>query len=237
MSWFARSDRKTPFVLERIAGLLRPDPVWVQAFAELTGVSRGSFVLYLSRLDRARELAAELTTSGRTRHGLLSMARRTAEVDSHALLGETSLTFTRSAGDVIQLEYGELQRRDPGLVWVLRGDNPELRPAIRAALAETRSDDWILRCSRLAWDLLPVPVADLHPLAMPDVGSSEVRSALVRMVEYVDRSGVMGPFLAACATELPRSRRLDEVVRAFEIWDAAHRLTLEALHESLRDGR
>jgi hypothetical protein len=234
LCWSFRSDaERRPFVLHRIAGLLRPDPRWVEDFVELTGSPRYALDPYLDRLAKARDLAHRLTTGGLPQPELLRLVRDTAEVDTHTLLGETSLVFSRSVGDDMRLKLRSV-RAHPELLWVLRGDNPEFRPAIRLALAEHVAADRLGQLGRFAWELLPVPAADLHTNALPPGSSPDARKTLVRLVEYVDRSGVLQPFLARCRDELPPTPLLDRVTRAFTVWDDAHARMLAAVADWFR---
>lgn len=121
-------------------------------------------------------------------------------------------------------------RRAAGLMQVLRGDNPELRPAIVLALQSVLSQQFDLgELGGIAWPLLPIQPADLDPLAIRRTGPR----ALVQLVEYVDRSGVMDEFLAGVGRAQPGSALIREVGRAFATWDEANRRLLDALAEDV----
>ncbi|MFE9690582.1 hypothetical protein [Micromonospora sp. NPDC005806] len=162
--------------------------------------------------------------------------RSIGDLRTDEILGDLALRFGREF-DGARLATDRL-REYPRVVGVLRGDNPELRPAIRLALAELLGEDQALvRLARIAEQLLPVPTADLTPAAMPADEAPEARAVLTRLVEYVDRSGVMGPFLDVARAAWPAGRRLRRTQRAFVRWDLAYAGVLDAVADELRAGR
>jgi len=119
----------------------------------------------------------------------------------------------------------------------IRGDNPELRPAIRLALWEIcKRRGGLRRLAEIATPLLPVPPVDLHPQVVAALSSSERRPALVRLVEYVDRSGAMRAFLDQAQAEFGTSRHLARVTAGFRVWDDTHNRMLENLSTLVRAG-
>ncbi|MEU7297924.1 ATP-binding protein [Streptomyces exfoliatus] len=195
-----------------VAGLLVPDPGVMRAFGFLT--------LDRAFTDVARELD-ELAERARA-------ARPEAPdaVRSHDVLGGFAGRIARR-----KFEAGALRRPiRPDALTALRGDNPELRPAIRKVLHDVAPDDaWLKSLGELATALLPIPVVDLRPDALPLLSESGARSAFVTLVEYVDRSRVMSRFLSGARERHPDPRRLDGLIRAFDRWDDAHRTLLEGL--------
>lgn len=192
-----------------VAGLLVPDPVVMRAFGLLT-------------LDRAfTDVATELDELAQR-----ARAARPGDRDaprSHDVLGDFA---GRVAGRRFESRVldGPIP---PEALTALRGDNPELRPAIRNVLhAVAPDDEWLKSLGGLATALLPIPVVDLRPDALPLVSDSGARTGFVSLVEYVDRSRLMGDFLRA-ATELCPDPRLAALGRAFARWDDAHRALLE----------
>jgi hypothetical protein len=207
MVWIAGPAAEEQFVIEKPAALCRPDPRWMKDFARFTGTYNDRLDSYFHRLESVR-----------------------ADASSHELLGEWTLGYARAiGGDQIVLDRSQVRRADRW-IRVLRGDNPELRPAILAALT-----DIVLMPTDMAFlgavasSLLPVPAADLTSSALED------RRSLVQLVEYIDRSGVMGPFLAEVRRNRPWSTLLRKVSEAFATWNRANRRLLDALGEQLRD--
>lgn len=135
---------------------------------------------------------------------------------SDQILSDWAAAFARSV-EPLTVDGGSV----PAWLEALRGDNPELRPAVRRALAG-RS---LRSLASIAWDLLPVRPTDLAPDAVPPDDAFEARAGLGRLVEYVDRSGVLGPFLA----RVPDGPDVDPVRLAFARWDAAHERLFAAI--------
>src|SRR6202000_2511634 len=103
------------------------------------------------------------------------------------VLGDWAARFARSWKDRVQFQRTRLYE-NPKLIYVLRGDNPELRPAIRLALTEAvPEDNGLAVLATIAPRILPIPTADLHPDAVPSRNSPDARQTLVQLVEYVDR--------------------------------------------------
>jgi hypothetical protein len=207
--WAGTPEASGTFRLRRLAGLFRPNPAWITAFSQLIGDDSSPIEHYVRTLVDARGTA------------------------SHDVLGEWAARFARPWGDQVLVRRDRL-RDHPELISVFRGDNPEMRPAIRLALAEACSGrGGLRRLAGIAQQMLPIPVVDLNPGQVPLVGSSEARKTLVQLVEYVDRSGVMGEFLAAVRTEWPDHELLHRVGDAFGVWDGAHTRMLDKLAEGL----
>ena len=207
MVWIAGGTDAEQFVIDKPAALCRPDPRWMKDFARFTGTYNDTLNSYVHRLETL-----------------------TAGASSHELLGEWTLRYTRAMGsDQIVLNRSEVRRAAP-LIRVLRGDNPELRPAILLALTDVVvGPKDMAYVGAVASSLLPVPAADLAPSALED------RRSLVQLVEYVDRSGVMGQFLAEVRRTRPGSTLLRKVSEAFVTWDRANRRLLDALGRMLGD--
>ncbi len=121
---------------------------------------------------------------------------------SYEVLSRYAEQFARLFGDVHVA--GAALRRRPELVHVFRGDNPELRPLVRLALAEAFADEGGLALlGELAEDVLPVPVLDLTPGALAAQAGPVAHTAIRGLVEYVDRSGGLRQFLDAAVAVRP----------------------------------
>ncbi|NUT95147.1 MAG: hypothetical protein HOY78_24300, partial [Saccharothrix sp.] len=142
-------------------------------------------------------------------------------VRSDELLGEWSARFARTWPRVVVSPEGV-----GDLAHVLRGDNPELRPAVRLAAGAVADRLGVRVVAEVAGSVVPVPPRDFHPSALS--GAVE-RSVVVQVVEYVDRSGVLGPFLRGLHARYPESGLVRDVLEAFEAWDRAHEVLLSRL--------
>jgi hypothetical protein len=200
-------------VFPDLAGLLVPDPLVIKAFGSLT--AHPGF----GQMARTLEDFAEHARTGRPgdQQG----------VQSHDVLGTLAARIAEHRVSV----PASLDGLDvPAAQLALRGDNPELRPAIRHVLQSVSPDDeWLKTLGEVAAALLPVPVLDLRPAALPLLSEPTSRKALVTLVEYVDRSRIMRQFLKAVQERHPQPHRLDAIVRAFNRWDDAHHLLFAGL--------
>jgi hypothetical protein len=200
-----------------IAGLLVPDSRVMEAFNSLTadtGFDRiaGQLEDLAHRANSQRPDSKEMVRS----HDVLGTLA--------AQVAKTRFVVSASPDAVII----------PAAFAALRGDNPELRPAIRHVLQTVApNDEWLKTLGSIATSLLPVPVLDLRPDALPLLSEPDSRKALVTLVEYVDRSRVMRQFLHSAQEQHPQPNRLDIIVRAFDRWDDAHKLLLDQLKPSL----
>lgn len=219
--WIAAPAGTESFVIERVATVCHPDPRWMRDFARFAGVERDDVDAYIQH----REELAQAAASSRQR-GL-----RTDE-----LLGEWSASYARAlGGDPVRLRRSGL-REAAEWIHVLRGDNPELRPAILRALVDTAARRGGLReLGEIAQRLVPVPAMDLSQADLPARGGEAGRRPLIQLVEYVDRSGVMAEFLTEAEAAWPESEPIREVVAAFRGWDSAYRQLLDELARQLLD--
>jgi hypothetical protein len=197
------------FRLRGLPGIFRPDPAWVRDWVHLFGAADTDFATQLARL--AKRPAAR----------------------SDELLGEWSARFARSWADGARLRVDRLAEA-PELVRVLRGDNPELRPAVRLAVAAVADRYGVRAVAEPAAGLLPIPVRDLRPDALPKRVTAE-RTPLVQLVEYVDRSGVLHPFLSALHARYPQFGIVRDVTDACRAWDDAQGRLLTSIAERLRE--
>jgi hypothetical protein len=239
--WAGTPESSDTFLLRRLAGLFRPNPVWIAAFSQLIEDDFSRIENYVQTLVDAA--GAGHWAAWAAQRGVSDLPLGNPDwsaagtLRSHDVLGEWAARFARLWKDQIRLRRDRL-RDLPELISVFRGDNPEMRPAIRLALAEAASGPGGLRrLAGIAHQILPIPVADLDPDAVPSVTSSEARKVLVQLVEYVDRSGVMGEFLAAVRAEWLDYELLHRVGDAFRVWDESHALMLRTLMVRLQQQR
>jgi hypothetical protein len=252
LTWIETPQSNETFFLEQLAALFRPNPIWLAAFSQLIDDDPYPLGNYLISLATAAGTpwSSQLTgdNPSQLENYLISLATatgapweasgrspgdlgrpETGALRTHEVLGEWAARFARVWKDRVQLQRDRL-RDHPELIYVLRGDNPEMRPAIRLALAEAvPEDNGLAVLARIAQQILPIPTTDLYPDAVPRRNSPDARRTLVQLVEYVDRSGVMREFLAVLLTERPNSQLLHRVGAAFAIWDDAHARMLSAL--------
>jgi AAA ATPase domain len=189
--WAVTSQAESRFSLELTAGLFRPDPDWVAAWERI------------DTIDGYHRSAFPLPAPGRLR--------------SDETLGEVSSSFAR-VWPRLELRRDRLAGSEE-LRQVLRGDNPELRPAIRLAVDAVADQHGLSTLGEIATDLLPIPASDLQPDVLRREGLMKGRNLIVQLVEYVDRSGVMRQFLAAARAAHPDVELLGRVDDAFVKWD------------------
>ncbi len=215
--WIAGSRKAHGPALSQLGGIFRPDTEWLDSFGDFVGHrSRKPFEQFRSRL------AVEASTG---------------KLRSIDLLSDWPSQFARVFGDRIELDRRVL-RDNAHLAHVLRGDNPELRSAIRLALADVAQDrDGLRLLGSVASNLLPIPVADLQPDALASVNPARARRTLVTLVEYVDCSGVMGRYLTEVRAARPESPLLGRIDDAFEVWEHANRRLLAAIADHLKESR
>lgn len=202
-------------VVGDVAGLYVPDPDVMLAFgAVLRDAER-------DLLEISGDLRALGDRARRARSGNADGPR------THDVLGARATDLAQRLRGRLRLTDGPLA---PAAWLALRGDNPELRPAVRHELVAAATDDaWLKHLGELATSLLPVPPLDLRPDAMPLMSEPTARTAVVTLVEYVDRSRLTREFLHAAQQAHPRPTELDRIVRAFDRWDDAHLALLAEL--------
>lgn len=195
-------------VFPDFGGLFVPDPSIMAAYANLT-LDQDRVLLDISR-DLGQLAERARTSTPGAPDGLRS----------HDVLGEFASMVSKRVGSQTRLSVGPL---DEGSLRALRGDNPELRPAVRHALLAAAPDDqWLRTMGEVASALLPVPVLDLRPDALPLITEPTARTALLTLVEYVDRSRCLRVFLDALVERHPDPGRLDRLRGGFGRWDDAH---------------
>jgi hypothetical protein len=218
-SWIATSpeDEETEFCIENAASFCRPDPRWMRDFAVFMGIRDVTALdSYLARLSSA-------------------LGEGTAGLATQELLGAWSIGYEQALGSP-QIGLRRSQVREvAGLLHVLRGDNPELRPSIQLALADLAAGPGIRKLAEIAEQLVPVAAADLRPSALAAESGSD-RRTLIQLVEYIDRSGAMREFLAGVRREWPQAQLLKRVAEAFAAWDDANSRLLDTLAGWLRNG-
>ncbi|SDT50434.1 S1 family peptidase [Actinoplanes derwentensis] len=146
---------------------------------------------------------------------------------SDEILGDQARRFATGLGDAVPLIAATVYR--PHVLRLLRGDNPELLPAVRLALSSRPGGPDLANLATIAGSVLPWTPADLEPGRMPVVGAPETDAVLARLVDYVDCSGRTGRFLAAVFRHDNGSPLIETVHRAFVIWDDVHRRMLDGL--------
>jgi hypothetical protein len=194
------SPHREQFAMTQTAGLFRPDPGWITAWTRFT------------RTSDKRNFGEELLT------------RR---MRSDEVLGEWSSRFARHWPRTKLPSGGPPRTQD--LMRVLRGDNPELRPAVRMAVSTLAEQHGLEELAAIAAGLLPVPVTDLHPDAVQHVAFTQSEKLIVQLVEYVDRSGVMRAFLGALRDTYPGTELIGRVTGVFLAWDDAYNQLLRSL--------
>jgi hypothetical protein len=150
------------------------------------------------------------------------MAGRPAAV----ILDEVARAFARRIGTLTLDREVLLQ---PHVLPLFRGDNPELRPAVRLALRSIPGEHGLRELARIAAGLLPVVPTDLDPAGMPAAGQSEAEQRLRLLVEFTDRAGTLSPFLAAVFRQWPDQPLVREAHRAVNRWEAVHLRLLDTL--------
>lgn len=203
--------RRSP-ELSDLAGLFRPDPRWATACVRLTG-----------RLESDKGIAetlGEFAASG--------PAKRSDE-----LLREWARLFAAQASP-LRFDVDTLVSHPKDVLIVLRGDNPELRPAIRLAVNEVVGRHGLEHLAEIAWTLLPIPTMDLGPSALRGLTGESARRPITKFVEYVDRSGVMRKFLEAARTEYPDAEVLGRTADTFITWDDLYNQAIRRVVQGLR---
>lgn len=208
-----------PPVFPDMSGLLVPDPDVMRSFSSLTGDDA-----FLRVAQQLEDLVRRTRTRGR---------RGSAAVLSHDVFGSVAATISKERFEANSFPIP--LNADAGRA--LRGDNPELRPAIRRVLHAVAPDEqWLKTLGDIATPLLAIPPANLRPDELPLMSDSGTVSAFITLIEYVDRSRVTPHFLRQARDALPDGSVLDSLVRAFDRWDAAHDKLLDELSSPPRAG-
>lgn len=208
------------FVRLPVAQLFRPDARWVRALFALTGGP-----LQSRSTDTGEAFVEKLETPKRS-----GPAPHAGDV-----LREWAVELAGLLGNDIDLALGHVLS-SPEHAWILRGDNPELRPVTRRALAEAavQTPRAFGVFGDAALSVLPVPVVDLEPTRLSADGALRPHETLSRLVEYVDRSGVLASFLVEVTARLPDAGLLARVRRLVTLWDAAHDRLIRAIQARSR---
>ena len=99
---------------------------------------------------------------------------------SDMILGESARTFARRVG-TLTLDRDTLLQ--PHVLQLFRGDNPELRPAVRLGLRSIEGDSVPALLAGQAAELLSVVPSDLDPARMPRAGDPEAGRRLQSLIE------------------------------------------------------
>ncbi|BBH69921.1 hypothetical protein ACTI_66060 [Actinoplanes sp. OR16] len=142
------------------------------------------------------------------------------------ILDEAARSFARRAG-TLTLDRSTLLQ--PHVLPLFRGDNPELRPAVRLGLRSIPGDAALTDLAGIAASLLTVVPIDLDPARIPSSAMPGAESRLRLLVEFVDRAGQLSPFLTAVFRRWPDLPLIREVHRAVNRWEAVHLSLLESL--------
>jgi hypothetical protein len=212
--WLSIPDLQRPMratVLET-AAIFRPDPSWIELVGRLVWRYTPAVRQFLTRFTAATP-------------GL-----RTDEV-----LGEWAVQFANAVGGQLVLDDGSFVE-EPTLMTVLRGDNPELRPAVYLALLEAveRDPGLLPVLGEFANRVVPCPVQDLRSAVLAGLPGAAVRRVLTSLVEYVDRSGVLARFVVEAAALLPGDAQLLRVRNAVVRWEQLNQRLCEVLARRLR---
>ena len=109
---------------------------------------------------------------------------------------------------------------------LLLGDNPEMQPAARYALREAfRTHRDLYRLAELAIPHLPIVPADLQPNVFAQASQLPAQR-IALLVEYADRSRVLGRILDAAARERPTTEALGLMSKSFARWEEAFANTI-----------
>lgn len=162
-------------------------------------------------------------------HLPIELKRKVGSVSKHL----RTLRKGTSSGEIL----GDIARRFPKAVvvepvrwpefkerWRLVCPNPEFRGPAKFALLEAfKTQRELAIVAEFAWELV-----DLHPRDLePDVFvKSAMRhnspgAEIAKLVLYLDRSAVLGPFLQIMHREKPKAAKLAMVAAAFERWERA----------------
>jgi len=185
-----------------VAGMLRPNPALLDEYLRVL-VEQGSLLAI-----EAVTLFKDRLSSG----GALS----------------THLLFDWPAEATSKLqEAGGLVRNPvlllPPSIDLLRVGDPELRPAIRTAFAHA-FDKWFdyEHAGQILTPVMPVVPLDFGP-SHAEEDWQRTGQMLVRLVEFLDRAGTMGPAIERVIAWKPRDPLLEKVQDGYTRWDRASR--------------
>jgi DNA/RNA endonuclease G (NUC1) len=227
--WPERALAKVASAEKSLIGLFRPDPRWLREIAAAGELPDDHGVLQLAE-------ALETLRGGRSIlppepiRQLLRQTNSANLLDSWARAFADALTSDRWWEELFG-PLGRLQHA-PHL---LRADNPELRPMARGALADAFRDPGDFRAlAKLAGTVLPVVPADFKVEKFAAESLQYPMQLRIKLVEYVDRSGVLRPFLEAARAVRPESRLLQRVTDAVVAWDNAFQQIIEDRDKALQ---
>ena len=191
-----------------VAGMLRPNPDLLQEYRRALEPTRSSAALEAVDLYGGR------------------LASGTA-LSTH-LLFDWPAEATQKLKEQGGVTRNPLLHLPPGID-LLRVGDPELRPAIRAAFAHA-FDKWFdyEHAGQLLAPVMPVVPVDFGP-SHADEDWQRSGQMLVRIVEYLDRAGVMGPAIERVVAWKPGDPLLEKVQGGYVRWDRASRALMAGL--------
>ncbi len=229
--WAKNSKEGAIWLLSKpdLIGVFRPDPQWLRALAK---------ALQLPKTRRIYEIATGLDWLRGVRSKRLpnSMSQLVAHNKSVNILDTWAIDFASA----VQPSARGFSRNKNSCeaAYLLRGDNPELRPMVREALADAFPGSADFRVlAEIADSVLPVTPSDFE---IETFVLDSIRHPLqqrIKLVEYVDRSGVLRAFLQAACAARPASKRLRRVTQVVVQWDDAFCDLIEDAMASRKVGR
>jgi hypothetical protein len=194
-----------PTPLTWTANAFVPDPQWLEQFA---------------RGPAARALIDRLLAGIRAEPTIANILSRYA--------GEFAQGLERLSREAPEQTFGATVLADDFDIALLRSDNPEIRPSANFALRQAFSTArGLRRLAELAMPHLPIVPTDLQPAFFADPDRSPAH-AIPLLVEYADRSHVLGKILDAAAKERPSDTQLARANESMARWNRAFEAAIRA---------
>ena len=191
-----------------VAGMLRPNPDLIKAYRRALEPLHSS-----AALDAVDNYIGRLTSG--------------TALSTH-LLFDWPAEATQKLKEEGGLTHNPLLHLPPAID-LLRVGDPELRPAIRAAFAHA-FDKWFdyEHAGQLLTPVMPVVPVDFGP-SHAEEDWQRTGQMLVRLVEYLDRAGAMGPAIEKVVAWKSGDPLLERVQDGYVRWDHASRELMASL--------